>query len=142
MRQTPYRPGHEISQTYNSGVLTVYAAADGAEPGFAPRPVLTVRARLRYEERRLGVQRYYAAMQAQARVDRVVRVPRGPAVSPQDVVETEDGQQYRVDLVQAVQDVWPPSLDLTLSRVDQGLPLPQALPEGVLEDAGQAQAGG
>lgn len=119
MRQMPFRPGNEITQTYNSGCLTVYAVTDGAAPGYAPRPVLTERVRLRYEERALGLTRYYAAMQANIRVERVVRVPRRPEVSPQDVAVTEDGRQYRIDLVQAVQDVWPPSMDLTLTKTEQ-----------------------
>ena len=119
MRQMPFRPGSEISQPYNSGVLTVYSVSDGAAPGYAPRPVLTERVRLRYEERALGLTRYYAAMQANVRVERVVRVPRRPDVSPQDVAVTEDGRQYSISMVQQVEGVWPASMDLTLSKVEQ-----------------------
>lgn len=32
---------------------------------------------------------------------------------------TQDGRQYRIDLVQLAQDVWPPSLDLTLAKTEQ-----------------------
>ena len=32
---------------------------------------------------------------------------------------TEDGEQYRIDLVQTVTDVYPPSMDLTLARIEQ-----------------------
>ena len=74
---------------------------------------------LRYEEQRLGIQRYYNAMQNQIQVERVIRVPRAGQITNQDVAETEDGQRYRIDLVQAVQDVWPPCLDLTLARYSQ-----------------------
>lgn len=124
MRQTPFRPGNEISQTYNSGLLTVYSVTDGAAPGYAPRPVLTERVRLRYEERALGLTRYYSALQNQVRVDKVVRTPRRPEVSPQDVAVTEDGRQYRIELVQTVQDVRPASMDLTLSAVEQVYQIP------------------
>ncbi len=119
MRQTPFRPRNEISQSYNSGVMTVYRVRDGAKPGFAPAPVLHKIASLRYEELRLGITRYYAAMQNQVRIKRVVRVPKGPDISTQDVAVTEDGQQYRIDLVQLADGVWPPSLDLTLAKVEQ-----------------------
>ena len=116
MRQMPFRPGNEISQSYNRGVVTVYRVTDGAEPGFAPAPVLEKKAALRYEEQRLGLTRYYAGRQNQVQIERVIRVPRGPEVSSQDVAVTEDGRQYRIDQVQLVRDVWPMSLDLTLAK--------------------------
>lgn len=119
MRQKPFRPGSEISQNYNSGIVTVYRVSDGAEPGFAPVPVLERKAVLRYEELRVGLNRYYDARQNQVQVEKVVRVPRGADISPQDVAITQDGRQYRVDLVQLAQDVWPPSLDLTLAKTEQ-----------------------
>ena len=52
-------------------------------------------------------------------MEKVVRVPKGPPVSTQDVAVTEDGRQYRIDLVQLAEGVWPPSLDLTLARTEQ-----------------------
>ncbi len=119
MRQTPFRPGNEISQQYNSGVLTVYRVQDGAKPGFAPAPELHRLGTLRYEELRLGLNRYYQAMQNQVQINKVVRVPRGLDISTQDVAVTEDGRQYRIDLVQLADDVCPPSLDLTLAKVEQ-----------------------
>lgn len=76
---------------------------------------------LRYEERSLGIQRYYAAAQNQIEVERVVRVPRYPGVTNQDVARTEDGTYYRIDLVQAVVDVYPPCMDLTLAKYTQGV---------------------
>lgn len=119
MRQKPFRPGSEISQSYNSGIVTVYRVSDGAEPGFAPGPVLERKAVLRYEELRVGLNRYYDARQSQVQVEKVVRVPRGADISPQDVAVTQGGRQYRIDLVQLAQDVWPPSLDLTLAKTEQ-----------------------
>ena len=80
---------------------------------------LTRKATLRYAERRLGIQRYYDALQNQIQVERVLRVPRAGNVTSQDVAITEDGRQYRIDLVQSVDEVYPPSVDLTLSKVEQ-----------------------
>lgn len=122
MRKAPWRPDNEISQTYNSGVCTVYTQRDTARAGFKPRPRLERKAFLRYEEQRTGLTRYYAARQVNVDVERVLRVPKGPAdqaPNPQDVVQTEDGVYYQVDFVQTVPDIWPPSLDLTLSRFVQ-----------------------
>lgn len=118
MWKAPYRSKNEITQSYNDGFLTLYSQHDTAEPGRQPKPEFVKEAELRFEERKLGIQRYYSAAQSQQRVERVLRVPR-IAINAQDVVKTHDGRMYRVELVQAVPDVFPPSLDLTLSRIEQ-----------------------
>ena len=100
MRKAPTRPNNDITQQYNSGVLTVCALTDAAQPGYKPILKLTPKAALRYEERRLGIARLYQSRQAQVEI-------------------TEDGRQYRIDTVQAVMDVWPPSLDMSLVRITQ-----------------------
>lgn len=120
MRNAPFRPREErITQGYNDGVLTVYAVSDSARPGYQPVEKLLPKAVLRYEEQRLGLQRTYLAKQAQVDVERVVRTPRFPGISSQDVAVTEDGRQYLIDLVQSVDGVYPPSMDLTLARLAQ-----------------------
>lgn len=129
MRKTPFRAGNEISQSYNSGILTVYRVTDGAKPGFAPVPELRQITMLRYEELRLGLNRYYSAAQNQVKIEKVVRVPKGPDISSQDIAVTEDGRQYRIDLVQLADGVWPPSLDLTLAKVEQVYQAPDAAKE-------------
>lgn len=119
MRKAPFRPDNEISQTYNSGVCTLYKQRDTARSGYKPRPELERKAFLRYEEQRMGLNRYYAARQVDIETERVIRVPKGPAAdipTPQDIVRTENGVFYRIDFVQAVPGVWPESLDLTLVR--------------------------
>lgn len=118
-RKKPTRPNNEISQQYNSGLLVVYSVSDEAEAGYQPKPALSEKVRLRYEERRLGLNRLYLARQDQVEISRVVRVPRHLEVSPQDVAITEDGRQYRIDSVQAVQDVWPASMDLSLAQLTE-----------------------
>lgn len=118
MWKAPNRPKGAVSQTYNDGIVTIYQAEDIAQPGYRPEARLTKKVSLRYEEQRLGIQRYYAALQNQIGVSRVIRCPRQD-VSTQDIAVTEDGRQYRIDLVQRVDNVWPPSLDLTLAAVRQ-----------------------
>lgn len=122
MWKKPSRPDHTISATFNSGVVRICSVTDQAQPGRKPVPRLREKVRLAYEDRRVGIARYYSAQQAQARVDRVVRVPdpgRSFAISPQDAAITEDGTQYRVEQVQLVPDAYPASLDLTLTRIEQ-----------------------
>ena len=107
------------------GVGTVYAVTDAAAPGYQPKPQLVKppKAVLRYEEQRLGIQRYYEAMQNQIQVERVIRTPRYGPITNQDIAVTEDGRQYRIDLVQTVQNVWPASQDITLARIEQIVPV-------------------
>lgn len=125
MRKTPFRPDdRRITQSYRDGVVRIYTVTDGAAPGYQPQPVLTLLETLFYQERRVGLQRYYAGRQAQVEVERVIRIQLRPAVNPQCVAVTEDGVQYGIELVQQVQDVYPPSMDLTLVRIDQKYEVP------------------
>ena len=125
MRKTPFRPDdRRITQSYRDGVVRIYTVTDSAAPGYQPRPVLTLLETLFYQERRLGLQRYYAGRQAQVEVERVIRIQLRPAVNPQCVAVTEDGVQYGIELVQQVQDVYPPSMDLTLVRIEQKYEVP------------------
>ena len=117
--KAPNRPSHEVSQPYPDGVVTVCRVEDVAKPGFQPVKRLAPKERLLYQERSLGLSRYYAGRQNQVEIQRVIRTPYRPGVSSQDVAVTQDGQQYRIDLVQRVQDVYPPSMDLTLAKVEQ-----------------------
>lgn len=130
MRKTPFRPTSDISQGYTSGVVRIYSVENAAAPGYKPVERLVYRLTLRYEEQRLGIQRYYSGQQNQSQIERVIRVPRAGRVSNQDVAITEDGFRYRIDLVQAVTDVYPPSSDLTLARLDQNYLLDDELEEG------------
>lgn len=118
-RRLPFRPGNEISQSFVDGIVTLYRLTDTAKSGYRPKPEPVKVAALRYEERRLGLTRYYTARQNNVDVERVLRVPRGPGIAAQDLAVTEDGQEYAIDLVQTVEGVFPPCLDLTLAKVSQ-----------------------
>lgn len=118
-RKLPFRPGNEISQSFNSGLVRIYRLKDAAKPGYLPKPEPVEVAALRYEELRLGLTRFYSAQQSNVDVERVVRVPRGPGIAARDIAVTEDGQEYSIDLVQTVDGVFPPCLDLTLAKVSQ-----------------------
>lgn len=119
--KAPRRPEHKVTQDFNDGMLTVYRVTDEAQPGHLPQEKLTKVVSLPYAQRKVGLYRYYQARQNQSRVQRVLRVPQ-PAqeISNLDKVVTENGKEYRIDLVQTVPDVYPPSLDLTLAAYRQG----------------------
>lgn len=120
--EAPYRPksaNDRISQPFNDGVVRIYDVADVAAPGLKPQEGLKLTLTLRYAERKLGINRYYAAKQNQVEVERVLRVPRVPGLNAQQVAITEDGRQYRIDMVQLAADVLPPSVDITLAAIKQ-----------------------
>ena len=119
MWKAPYRPSNQVSQSFADGLVKIYLVKDVAEPGYTPVEMLSFKISLRYDEQRLGITRFYSGQQNQSQIERVIRVPRAGNVSNQDVAITEDGHKYRIDLVQAVMDVYPPSVDLTLARLDQ-----------------------
>ena len=119
MWRAPNRPNHEITESYNDGIVSIYAVQDGAPPGYRPVPVLVLVKRMRYQERYLGINRLYSGRQNQVDIQRIVRVQKVPGVSNQNVAITEDGQQYRIDSVQDVIGAYPPSLDLTLATGEQ-----------------------
>lgn len=129
-RQLPFRPGNEISQSFNSGLASIYAVTDTAQPGYRPVVTPTLTVKVPFENIKLGIRRYYEAKQNQVEVERVIRVPNpGPQypISNQDIVqlielvmlEGESPKQYRIELVQMAEGIYPPSLDLTLSRIEQ-----------------------
>lgn len=118
MRKAPFRATNEISQQYNDGVVKIYAVTDSSQPGYQPKEELTLKYSLAFEERALGINRLYLSRQNHAEIKRVIRVQR-VNISSQDLAITHDGKQYRVDTVQAVLGVYPPSLDLSLVAVEQ-----------------------
>lgn len=120
MRQIPFRlDDRQITQSYRDGVVRIYTVTDAAQPGYQPRPAPTLLETLFYQERRVGLQRYYSGKQAQVQVERVIRTQTRPSVNPQCIAVTEDGEQYGIDLVQQVTDAYPASMDLTLTKIEQ-----------------------
>lgn len=119
--KAPYRPRTDngVTQNFGDGVVKIYTVTNSAQPGYQPVPALTLKCTLRYEEQRLGIQRYYSGRQNQVEIERVLRVPRYGGITNQDVAVTEDGRQFRVDMVQNVTDVYPASLDITLAKIEQ-----------------------
>lgn len=146
-RKAPFRPRKEspVTQNYNDGVVKIYVETDNAGSGYMPSPQRTPMLTLAYQERRLGFKRYYDAKQNQIHIERVIRVPsprENGDITTQNVAETEDGSRYRIDLIQVVPDVFPPSLDLSLAAYVQNVleqqpipPIPPISEEGRDEDA-------
>lgn len=105
-------------QVYKDGVCSVFEVLNEAPPGEKAKQKLTVRIPLlRYEERTVGMNRFYTAMQADTRIDRLIRCPRVECVSRHDVVLI-GSEQYDIEQKQYPSDVKPPVMDLTLRRLE------------------------
>lgn len=114
--RTPNRTYDTVSQSYNDGIVKIYSTADEAKAGGMPVEKLTLKYTLMYSEQRIGITRYYTAQQYNDDVERLIRV-QAVKIETRDIAETEDGRRYNVGMVQTVEDVYPPSLDLTLTRI-------------------------
>lgn len=118
MQKAPYRHSNEISQSYNDGILDIYVVTNIAKAGYKPKACISWRSKIRFNEQRLGLNRLYLSRQNQIEIERVVRVQRGVSVSTSDIAVINE-KQYRIDTVQSVTDVYPPSFDLALVRLGQ-----------------------
>jgi hypothetical protein len=105
-----------LSQPFNDGVLTVYTVGNIAAPGNMPKDGLAPKfsSKIPYEERTVGVTRFYAAKQEQSTVNQVLRIPRINGMSQADKVVPIDGEQYDIVQIQFINDIEPPSMDLSL----------------------------
>lgn len=126
------------TQTYNDGVLNIYSVENIASPGEMPADKITLKESLRYEERTVGMTRFYAAMQNNVNIKYVLRAPRIRAVSTLDVAIPNDGKQYKIVQIQYPQDVEPPSMDLTLEELTPIYDIwqPEAEPEPEVPEEG------
>lgn len=125
MWQAPNRPNQEISQTYNDGIVTICSVENIAKPGYQPVIGLQNKVVLRYQEQRLGINRLYLSRQNQVELEKVLRIPYWEGISSQDVAVLTDGRQYRIDTIQTVSGVYPPSLDISLSKIEQNYKIAQ-----------------
>lgn len=117
MWKQPNRPSREISETYNDGVVKIYSVSDEASPGSMPKEEKTIMYTLCYREMRMGITRYYTAYQNHQQVERVIRIPKVDKITNQCRAVDEHDIEYQISLTQTVDDVYPPSLDITLSKV-------------------------
>lgn len=106
------------TQTFNDGIVDIYKVGNIAQPGNMPKDGLTKKVGpLRYEERTVGMGRFWTAMQSQVKINLIFRVQRINSVSTQDVIIPNDGNQYKIMQIQYVPNIEPPSMDLSLEKV-------------------------
>ena len=102
------------------GTLKLCELRNTAEPGEMPAEKLVILSYHYYGDRVIGYNRQYAAMGVSQQVDRLVRIWRDENVSVKQYALLDDGNQYRIDMVQQLTDEDGLKVtDLTLYRLDQ-----------------------
>lgn len=105
-------------ETFNDGIAYIYQIKDISKPGDRPclKPVLY--RKHSFEYRTIGVRRNYEAMQAEVRLDEMIKIHLDRGVSSQDVVVI-DGIQYSVVQVQHKTNTLPGTSLVTLQRREE-----------------------
>lgn len=107
-----------LTQQFNDGIVDIYSVQNIAESGNMPKDGLKIKiSNLRYEERTVGMGRYWTAAQAQVRIEQLLRVPRISSVSTQDIAIV-NGQQYKIVQIQYPPGIEPSCMDLSLQRLE------------------------
>jgi hypothetical protein len=108
------------TQTFNDGVAKIYKVDNISAPGNLPKQGLVVKhEKLRYSEEKVGITRFYSGMQAKIKIDSLLRFPRINSVKSLDILIPNDGNQYKIAQIQYPQDIYPPSMDLSLERLEE-----------------------
>ena len=109
--ETPLNP-----QVFPDGLAVFYQQRNIAEKGNRPVYEATELIRVPYEEKKVGDIRYYAAMQADSTISKVIRIPRVSGIQPSGdiVMLSGDESQYRVQKTVRNAQTYPESIDVTL----------------------------
>lgn len=97
------------------GMIQIFAVGNIAKPGGRPKQGLKPKHSARFEERVVGMARYWTAKQASATIDRLVRCYRVESVSTHDIAVV-NGEQYDIKQIQYPPDLSALCMDLSLSR--------------------------
>ena len=101
---------------FNSGIVNIYASVNIADVGDKPNFQLKHRWKLRFENKTVGMQRFYIAQQSDTELSRLVQVPQQLGINLHDVA-TIDGISYDIVQVQHKYDTKPFSTLLSLERI-------------------------
>lgn len=109
--ETPLGP-----QTFTDGLATFYHAKNDAGKGNRPKYTMEEFLSVPFTEKKIGDVRYYAAMQADSKISKVIRIPRVGGIEPAGDIVTISGddRQYRVQKTARNTMTTPESLDVTL----------------------------
>lgn len=111
--------------TFDDGILTIYDVENTAPAGKKPVYGLSEKDRYYYSYEKLGITRYYQALQADQRIECVVSVPGWGDIKTTDLCELDGGIRYRIVMVQPDRDEAGLRITrLSLERTDQTYEVP------------------
>lgn len=87
---------------FDTGILKLCELHEVAENGGMPTETLVQYGASYYGERTVTASRLYQARGADCQIDKIVRVPFDTVVKTNDYVITEDGEQFRIDIVDKI----------------------------------------
>lgn len=99
-----------------TGLCTIYSLENIAQPGRKPTEKLVKVVDAYYAERTVGYNRLYAALGADHRINKLIRVFNTDILDDGMYVILEDGKQYQIDIAQKI--IGKDAVDLTLVRVE------------------------
>lgn len=102
----------------DSGILDLFAVQNAGERGAHPVRLAVQKASEYFERRIVGLNRYYAARQANVNVELVARIWRNEDISTQDIarIRGESGTYKIVQVQHTFDDDQMPVTDLSLER--------------------------
>lgn len=104
-------------QTFNDGVAAICSVENTAQKGDRPKEILKKRYCLHYEEKTVGINRYWSAYQNDVKIERLIRCSKLLDVTTSNVVALENGEQYHIKQIQYPKDAPIPVMDLSLERI-------------------------
>lgn len=109
--ETPVNP-----QTFCDGLAVFYRTKNSAGKGNLPKQALEEFVRVPFAEKKVGDIRYYAALQADSKISKVIRIPRVRGLQPAGdiVLISGDTRQYKVQKTAVNSLTVPASIDVTL----------------------------
>lgn len=105
------RKSKAIFETFNDGLCTIHQIDDDGNAGMKKET-------LRFQERTVGIKRYYEAMTAKVQVDRLIRVPFRDWITSEYLIVIEK-EVYEIKQVQTIPDTLPKTNDISLHLTRQ-----------------------
>ena len=90
--------------TFDDGILKICEVTNAAKPGEKPVEKLIEKSRFYFSFGELGITRYYQAKTASQQIESVVNIPDWNDVKTTDICVLEDGEQYKLAMVQPTKD--------------------------------------
>lgn len=93
-----------MAATFDDGLIRIYDVKNLSEPGEISRKGLVYFESFSFGEETLGITRFYEAMRADQKIERVVRIYRDDRINTNQVAVMEDDTQYQIQMVQSAKD--------------------------------------